>query len=327
MENKRENFNTILRSSGILLLFFIVNTILLTGVLYFINITITIFHAPAAFVLAILETILLYKKQLKIKQIIISIILSVLILTVSIILTGQIYDLSCDGNAYHKTAIGNLKNGWNPVYENVEDYTIEKGNKINVNVETRNHIWINHYPKASWIFAANIYKLTNNIEASKVLNLLMIYICFCIVVTYLNKKIGKVWSIIIAILITINPITFVQLFTNYIDGLLGISLSLILYCLIILTELKMKKDDTKNKEDEYLLKEHWIILANILVLAINLKFTGIVYSAIFCFLFYIYWLYQAHRKRKLENKSNLVHRNLYSNSIDCNIRGRVCTIC
>ena len=26
-----------------------------------------------------------------------------------------------DSNTYHKTAIGALKNGWNPVYENIED--------------------------------------------------------------------------------------------------------------------------------------------------------------------------------------------------------------
>ena len=42
------------------------------------------------------------------------------------IFASNVYDLSEDGNTYHKTAIGSLKNGWNPFYE--DNYEFNKEN-------------------------------------------------------------------------------------------------------------------------------------------------------------------------------------------------------
>ena len=226
-----------------------------------------------------------------------SIIISILIFIISILIAGNTYDMSWDGNTYHKTAIGSLKNGWNPVYENVEEFNIEDGNEIDINNEEKNKIWINHYPKGSWIFTANVYKLTDNIEMAKVLNLLTIWSCFAIIATYLSKRISKIWGIILALLIVLNPITIPQVFNYYIDGILGLSLSMILFSLIAITNIKYGNRKGEEEESEkFELKEHFIILALAIIFIINLKFTGVVYAAIFCLLFYIYWLYRENKQ-------------------------------
>ena len=299
MEKTKLNCNQIFRNSGIILLFFITNVLIITSLLFFVGVSITAFHAPIAFIITIIETIIVYRKKSGVKEITISILISILIIVLSIILVGNTYDLSWDGNTYHKTAVGSLKNGWNPVYEKVEDFTTDKGNKIDVDVEENNKIWINHYPKASWIFAATIYSITNNIESAKIINIVMMYICFSLIYTYMNKKIHNIWATIVSLLIVINPITVTQIFNYYIDGLLGLCLFIILSSLIAITSIKNKKEDENNIERKFELKENFIILANIIVIIINLKFTGLVYAAIFCFLFYIYWLYKANELKEI----------------------------
>lgn len=297
MKTQKIDWNGIFRNSGITLLFFVINVLIVSTALFFIKISITPFHMPIALTITILEMLMIYKNKTSIKQIIISIIVAVSIFVLSVLLVSNIYDWTWDGNTYHKTAVGSLKNGWNPVYEKVEDFTIEKGNEIDLDTKEKNKIWVNHYPKASWIFAANIYSITNSIEASKILNILMMYVSITLIGTYLMKKMNKIWASIISILIIINPVIITQIFNYYIDGLLGMGLCIIIYTLLAITE--MKKDVKNNKFE---LKEHFIILACCILLVINLKFTGLVYAAILCFLFYMYWLYQAHKEGNLKEK-------------------------
>lgn len=301
MKENKIDVSRIIRNTGIILFLFIINTIALTSILFFVKISISIFHIPIAFLLTILEFVLIYRKKVSVIQMIISFIISVLIFLLSIFIAGNTYDLTWDGNTYHKTAIGSLKNGWNPVYENVEDFNIENGNKIDIDKEENNKLWVNHYPKASWIFTANVYKITNNLEMAKILNTLIIYISFILLATYLSKKINKIWGIILAFLISFNPITVTQIFSNYIDGILGLSLFMILYSLIVITDIKYnKKENIEEQDEKFDLKEHYLILILAIILIINLKFTGMVYAGIFCFLFYIYWLYKEYKNNNLK---------------------------
>lgn len=295
MKQNKIEISNMFRETGIFILLFIVNVIALTSILFFVKVSISVFHIPVSLALTIIEFYFIYRKKASIIQMCISIVISILIFVISILIAGNTYDMTWDGNTYHKTAVGSLKNGWNPVYEKVEDFNIEDGNEINIDNEEDNKLWVNHYPKASWIFAANVYKLTDNIEMAKVLNLLMICACFGIIATYLSKKINRVWGIILALLIVVNPITVPQVFNYYIDGILGLSLFMILCSLIEITDIKYgtHKDEENEKFD---LKEHFIVLALAIIFIINLKFTGIVYAGIFCLLFYVYWLYKENKQ-------------------------------
>ncbi|MEI6728779.1 MAG: hypothetical protein WCK98_04005 [bacterium] len=75
---------------------------------------------------------------------------------VSLNVSQKFYDLSYDGQAYHGEAIIELNEGWNPIYERAPGYG-----------GGTHSIWLNAYPKASWLNSVSIYKVTGNIESGK----------------------------------------------------------------------------------------------------------------------------------------------------------------
>ena len=88
---------------------------------------------------------------------------------------GNIYDSTADGNTYHKLAVGALKNGWNPLYQDVEDFNKDEGNPFNIYKDNVNVNWVDHYARGTETFGAVVYAFTDNIESGKVYNLLWIY--------------------------------------------------------------------------------------------------------------------------------------------------------
>lgn len=121
----------------------------------------------------------------------------------SYFLAVSYYDISYDGQGYHQETIYLLKNGWNPVYEQSNAF--------------RN--WVNYYQKGNEIIQANIYLLTNKIEAGKLVNLLFVYIAFVSSFAYLSLlRIKTVYRWLISFIIVFNPVVFTQVFTYYLDA-------------------------------------------------------------------------------------------------------------
>lgn len=294
MEDKKNKIIKIVRNSGIILLLVITSIITITNILYFFKIEITKWHLPFIYLLTNIIFILIYKKKNKIINLLISSMIAILVFAGAITFSGNLYDLSVDGNFYHKLAIGSLKNGWNPVYENNEDFNKEQGNAIDIE-QGSGVLWTDHYTKGNWTFSAVIYSFTENIESGKCITILLMYICFTLIMSYLSKKINLIFSIIIGLLLVINPITIVQATNYYIDGDLGLSLFIILYALIAITD--------KNCIDSKF--EKFMILACSLIICINVKFTGLAFAGIFCLLFYIYWLYNSKKDSKEQFIKNI----------------------
>ena len=146
MKQNKIEISNMFRETGIFILLFIVNVIALTSILFFVKVSISVFHIPVSLALTIIEFYFIYRKKASIIQMCISIVISILIFVISILIAGNTYDMTWDGNTYHKTAVGSLKNGWNPVYEKVEDFNTEDGNEINIDNEEDNKLWLNHYP-------------------------------------------------------------------------------------------------------------------------------------------------------------------------------------
>ena len=121
-----------------------------------------------SFSLPIFLNYFVYKKNEKknkfLTTIIIFAIYTIIILLFPFIF-GKTYDLTIDGNSYHKTAVAFFKNGWNPLYESSEKFQEKNNDIVKFDLSTKINLWINHYPKASWIIAANYYAFTNNIES------------------------------------------------------------------------------------------------------------------------------------------------------------------
>ena len=290
-KNIKERIINIIRNSGILLLVNIAMIISITSILFFFKVSITKFHLPIIFLLVCTLFIFIYRKKEKIMDTIIASILAIIVFIITVNGVSNIYDLTVDGNSYHKLAVGSLKNGWNPVYEKVEEFNIEKGNVVEVDTKnTKNHLWINHYTKGPWIFSGVIYAFTENIESGKIFTILMMYSTFAIVFSYLSKKTNIVVSIIIALLLVINPITIVQMFNYYGDGLMGLCIFTIIVSLISITDIKSDTDNLTK----------FITLVSAIIICVNIKFTGLAFAGIFCLAFYIYWLVKVYGKEEKE---------------------------
>ena len=282
----------IIKKSSIFLLLEIIMILLVTTILFFINVTITSWHLPIITLLTIILYMMFYKKDDK-KLNILAIILGIIIFAGVTFVEGKVYDTTADGNTYHKLAIGSMKNGWNPAYEDSQDFKMEDGNAFDTSEDNINTLWIDHYAKGTEIFAAVIYAFTGNIESGKGYTLLLMYVAFGIIFSYLytDRKRNIFTSLIIPFLLVVNAITVVQIFNYYVDGALMISILLILYACIV--------ESIKDKyEGGYNQKENLFILACNIILCINIKFTGLAFAAMFCFVFYVYWLLKTYIKEK-----------------------------
>lgn len=286
----KDMITEIVKKSSIFLLMEIIAILLITTILFFINVTISAFHLPIITLIAIITYMLFYKKD-NIKINIIAIVIGIIIFAGVTFVEGKVYDTTADGNTYHKLAIGSMKNGWNPAYEDSQDFKMEDGNVFDTSEDNINTLWIDHYAKGTEIFAAVIYAFTGNIESGKGYTFLLMYIAFGIIFSYLykDKKRSLVTSLIVPFLLVFNAITVVQIFNYYVDGALMISILLILYSCIV--------EGDKEKYNE---KENLFILASNIILCINIKFTGLAFAAMFCFVFYVYWLIKAYKQSKEE---------------------------
>ena len=117
----KEIITETIKKSAIFLMMEIISILIFTTILFFINITVSPLHLPISTIIAILAYMIFYKKD-NIKVNITALLIGIIILTGVTFVEGKIYDTTADGNTYHKLAIGSMKNGWNPNYEDSKDF-------------------------------------------------------------------------------------------------------------------------------------------------------------------------------------------------------------
>jgi hypothetical protein len=207
---------------------------------------------------------------------------------VAVAVASVTIDASWDGNSYHKTAIGELANGWNPMRQDVNTFNASPANHFKIiGVEGTSRSfdtpWIDHYPKGSWFFAADIYRLTGNIESGKALAPLAVFALFLFALGYLYQKFDRNKAILLSALLAITPIIAVQLYSYYVDGIMGnLLIMLLVACTIVLDA--DKKLAVPNRR---LLVYGTIFMT--LVLTINMKFTGLAYGVIILGCYGLFW--------------------------------------
>lgn len=171
-------------------------------------------------------------------------------------------DLTFDGQAYHQEIIIQLSNGWNPIYE-----TIDNSNNQS--------LWVNHYPKSYEIIATIFYSITDRITGIKFLNLIILVLSFLYPFRYFSKKENFKNAIFIASIIALNPVLLTQLMTNLVDGFLyGLSVILIFSYLL------------SKREKKY----YYDFVFGFLIL-INVKFTGLVFGFFILSIILLYELF------------------------------------
>jgi hypothetical protein len=167
-------------------------------------------------------------------------------------ISRKVYDTSSDGQAYHAAGILHLVQGWNPVYNEP------------VSSETNfQEQYVNDYPKGAWIQAASLIKITGDFEDGKLFNFFLLAAgCFLSFSALLGiQGLSLEAAIILAFLIGVNPVSFLQLISYYVDGQV-FSLVIAMMATMVLWG---------KRRERFLL----VLLAAIIILIVNLKTTGL----------------------------------------------------
>ena len=187
-------------NSSLFLLSFFSITLVVSNVVFLLGFDLNVWNTVIAFIISVF--ILRYTLK-NILEIFAAMFLSVFIVLISYFAAIHYFDTSWDGQGYHQEAIYLLKNGWNPILEESNSY----------------RIWVNLYQKGNELIQANIYLITNKIEAGKLLNLIFVYIAFFVFWSFLDTlKLKKSYCFFLSFVAVFNPVVFTQVFTYYIDG-------------------------------------------------------------------------------------------------------------
>ena len=167
--------------------------------------------------------------------------------------SSQFFDTGYDTRAYHTKAILGLLDGINPYYEpkNWHNY---------------------HYPAAHWILSTSLIFWTKSFEASFSLTYVATLVALFVSWRFLSslQRLSKFWRISLALLLALNPIAVLCFFNGYVDGsLVSILLSSFMMMLLFVQE----------KEKQQRLR-YGIYIFVLLILLINIKFTGVLYGGV-----------------------------------------------
>jgi hypothetical protein len=165
-------------------------------------------------------------------------------------------DNSWDGLAYHQEAVLRLAAGWNPLFEAAGGYG------------TGQELYLDHYPKVSWIAAAAVLLSTGHVEAGKLFNLTLMMAATGMVTSVLLRLTALRPSVAAGLgtITGLNPVFIYQSMTFYVDNILASTLT------VLVTGLTL-----------YVATQRWQALAVALLaggLAINVKLTGLVYVGV-----------------------------------------------
>ena len=165
-------------------------------------------------------------------------------------------DWGYDSRTYHSEAILGLLEGVNPYMPSAPWVTLS-------------------YPAAHWLLSASLILWTQSFEASFALTLVVIVTAFLCARRFLATmpNLSRRWRNLLAFLLAANPIATLGFTIHYNDGFLVstlLSVFLLLLCFVV-------EDATQSRTKRL---RAAVYVAALLVLLINLKFTGLVYGGI-----------------------------------------------
>jgi len=223
------------------------------------NVPITVYHLPVSIAISAIVSLFLFKlifrneKWLKIS--VLGLAALAVIFSWSYFFSGSFYDVGFDSLAYHQEMIIRLANGWNP-------YSLDA--KEPSQGFFKSHAYT--ASKSGAICAASLYKITGNIEYGKSFNFLLIFASFFIALSALLSLAGISGgsSMLVAFMLAFNPVSVYQSLSLYVDG----QLSSLMVCLFALSAQIIIR-----------VSFFQIIFAGVaMMIAVNTKLTGVVYS-------------------------------------------------
>jgi hypothetical protein len=180
----------------------------------------------------------------------------------AVVLSVAFVDAYYDSRSYHGPAVIALSDGWNPLHD---PHLCE----WDVDYCVPTHTIIDHYPKAQWHVAAGLYAIFGDIDTGKSFGLLQLVLCFLVSLEFAGRLFPEksfapfVWAAVAAV----NPVAVAQLFTGYVDGLMASTFAL--YALLLSSYVFFADRKSLYRA------------ALVLPYLVNIKFTGLVYAAVF----------------------------------------------
>lgn len=288
--SKKEEKIDYLKYMSYNLIGFIIIPIILSAILFIFKINISIYHFYISILLLLIVNlyyIFKYKKVI-LKNILLLLGIPSILIVCSFVINSYFHDVSYDGNTYHKVAVGALSDGWNPLYQDIEDIN----SLYNDGMKTSDFaIWNNHYAKGMYFYSAAVYKATNNIECGTSITLISLFSLFLYGLSVLLKKFNRKISIVYSFLLVSCSCLVSQMFCYYNDSLVYVYLSILF---IFLIDFLINKKNIKYSE--------YFPYISSLIMLINIKFTGFGYAGVYTLLFYIYLVYQVFKTKKIDRK-------------------------
>ncbi len=257
--------------------------LLLPALLFFAGITVQGWQLPAC---ALLAAGVMYFLTGRKKPAAASVLGWLAMVFLAVLLAYLIFNIHWDGNTYHKTAVGLLTDGWNPMRGSCMDVLPEAYRTFGMAYNAK---WVDHYANGGWIISAVFASFFGNIETGKAVNLLILLSVAGILQRCLSvylKRWG--WVAAITAVSVFQPAVVSQIESFYIDG------NLYLYLLLGVLAMLLLSIQNSAIQRRYPL----LFLFASIVYCINIKFTGAVYIGMFCAGFYVCWLIRAARKRQ-----------------------------
>lgn len=264
-------------AAGLLFLLMPVLSFCLCSLGFIAGLSITSAHFPVMVLITVgaaFYTVKRVEGEVGIRYFLAACLLFAVISTWGILHLNGVYDTSYDGIWYHQEAVINLYRGWNPYYRTL---VREDGSEFG-------SFYVNHYPKAAWIAESVVYAFTHKIQAAKVVQVWFAAgLLFTTLYMLLLFKSLPLWfCIIVSILVGLNPVSVYQLYSFYVDGILGACLMLMIV-LLIARVISARNIFT-------------ILALLVFMFAANIKFTGLVYGVVILGFYFIYLVW---KKQKL----------------------------
>lgn len=254
-----------LNSSFFLIVFFAL-VLIVSNVAFIFGFHLSFFNAIISFFITVFLLGFVIRNTV---DVISSVFFAIIVSIASYYLAINYFDTSWDGQGYHQETIYLLKNGWNPISS--ESNAFQQ--------------WIDVYQKGNEIIQANIYLLTNKMEAGKMLNMILLYVAFFVFWTFIDTiKIKNLYKLLIGFITVFNPVVFTQVFTYYLDG--NWYLTLLISLSSLLTYFHTKKI------------ESIIIFVLSAVIFCSMKFSSIPIFIIFIFFACVY-NYKYHKQIRI----------------------------
>ena len=220
-------------------------------------------------------------------------VLLVLLVSLALVISSATVDDGYDGWLYHEPAVIGLTHGWNPVAQPLFDAwwaTQRTALGSPPDAPSVDGLWTTAYPKALWVLASHALVWGLPLDSGKYAGILLIFAASGVALRALRLAgLSAGWSLVLAVVSALNPVSVMQTTTYYVDGALGCCLTVLVFSLVAF-------NITRSRLDLFL-----AIGASLI--ACNLKFTGPIYVAIMTLPVMIWWLWrrqlQVHHLRTL----------------------------